>query len=151
MPLYTYVDQTYLRGIPTRGRRHRIPPRFSPLIWNQYATTLSGMARTTNAVEAWHGKFSKLIVTYHSNVWKFLEYIKKEQHDIESLITQLLGGHQRIRYPIRDADKKNHQYIETIVRRYFEYKERNEIPLYLEAISYRLKRPNVDDDDVDAD
>lgn len=147
--LYTYMENTFIRGTPARGRRRATQPRFRPQLWNHYQPTRDRSARTNNYAEAWNAKFAKLIVTHHSNLWKFIENLKKDQRDNDQLITQLLGGHQQIRHPIRRSYLTNHQRIEAIVDNLDYYVERGEMKMYLLAIAYRLKRPTEDEETED--
>lgn len=137
--LVLYIERTYITGVPARGRRRAVQPRFPPQTWNVYNLVLNGFQRTTNAVEGWHSKFQKAIVTHHANIWKFIEYLQKDQHDNNLLINQLLGGHVGVRHPIKKSYMLNMRHVEQIVRNYNDYKDRGEIDRYLRAISYRLK------------
>jgi hypothetical protein len=49
-------------------------------------------AETKNAVEQWHSRFQKMIVTHHASVWKFLEP-QNVQRGFGVLILQLSGRH----------------------------------------------------------
>lgn len=145
LPLWEYVKATYVSGIPARGRRRATPPRFPPHLWNVYLSVLEGIFRTTNHVEGWHSRFQKTILVHHSNIWKFLDYLKAEQRDNEVLMLQVEGGHTRTRHPIKRSIRIDQELVENIVRQYANYKARGEVLRYLTAISYRLKR-NVEEE-----
>lgn len=113
--LADYVEKTYVRGTPARGRRRATAPRFSPQKWNVYQQVIDRSQRTNNVVEGWHSKFQKMIVTHHSNIWKFLDHIKADQADNEALIIQLEGGHTKIRHPIKKRYLLNQSQVEAIV------------------------------------
>ena len=81
-----------------------------------------------------------MINCHHSSIWKFLEFIKKDQRDNEIIIQQLLGGHTRVKHPIKREYIESQEQIENIVSQYEEYKRTHEIDTYLRAISYRIKR-----------
>lgn len=147
--LYSYMEHIFIRGTAARGRRRATPPRYRPEIWNMYESTRARLARTNNFAEAWNAKFTKLIVTHHSNLWKFLENLKKDERDNNQLIVQLLGGHQRIRHPIRRSYLTNHLHIEAMVDNFDFYVERGEIKTYLLAIAFRLKRPTEGEESED--
>ncbi|KAJ4449591.1 hypothetical protein ANN_00994 [Periplaneta americana] len=36
LDLSLYIERTFVRGIPARGRRREVPPRFPPHVWNVY-------------------------------------------------------------------------------------------------------------------
>lgn len=155
IPIWQYLELYYVRGREGRGRRRAVLPTFPPAIWNVYESTLNHHHRTNNHVEGWNSKFLKMIVTLHANIWKFLETVKKEQRDTEQLITQLEGGHTKIKYPIRKKYTENVRFVEEIVRNYEIYNNQGNLGFltYLRAIAFRLKRPLVelnefgDDDD----
>ena len=100
IPLWQYIEHTYVRGRPARGRRPGSAPLFPPRLWNVHEACLSGFQRTNNYVEGWHSKFSKLIVTPYANFWKFLENLKKEQRNTEQQMIQIEGGHRNIKHPV---------------------------------------------------
>lgn len=148
IPLYDYVDETYVRGKKARGRRAATAPRFEPAMWNVYESVLNKLHRTNNSAEAWHAKFLKMIITTHSPIWKFLEFIQNDEHDNRQLKRQLLLGHTNIKYPKKDV--KNEEAIETAVTEYEKYKHEKNILMYLKRISYRIKRfPTESTDNLD--
>lgn len=146
-PLYAYFRKNFL-GVPARGRRRRVEPRYSPDIWNMYVATLNMQARTNNVVESWNGLITKNIETAHANVWKFIEAIKKEERDNGILIMQARAGHTNIKHPIQKKVVEAQKYIEVMVGRYYQAKEGNQIKRYLRTISYRLKKPVIRTDDA---
>jgi hypothetical protein len=79
---------------------------------------LNGFQRTTNSVEGWHSKFQKAIVTHHANIWKFIEYLKKDQHENNLLINQLLRGHVGVCHPIKKSYVLNLRHVEQMVQNY---------------------------------
>lgn len=146
-PLYTYFESTYVTGTLARGRRRATPPRYALMMWNHYLSTLEGFGRSNNHSEAWNAKFTKMIVTNHSNIWKFIEYIKKDQRDNEQIMIQLATGHTNVRHPVRRSYVQNQNFITTVVRQYDTYRTEGNVNTYLKSIAYRLKRPNVEEED----
>lgn len=142
-PLWRYVDETYVRGRRAWGRRRAVAPLFPPSVWNVYQACLDGDQRTNNFVESWHARFAKHVATYHPNIWKFLDKLRKEIKEHDQQMTQIVGGHRRVRRPIPDSNAQHNTAIEAIVGSYEDYRRRNDIETYLRAISYRLKRPKV--------
>lgn len=100
VPLWQYLEYNYIRGKAARGRRAAVSAQFPPPLWNVVEATLNGFARTNNYVEGWHNKLAHLLIIPHANIWKFLEYLKKEQRDNEAQISQYEGGHHNIRHPV---------------------------------------------------
>lgn len=136
--LCSYVEATYVRGI--RVRRRRNPARFPPMIWSMYEQVLNRVQRTNNKVEGWHSKFQHMLNCHHPSIWKFLEYLKKDQRDNEVIILQLRAGHRNIKHPIKKRNIINSEQIERIVAQYERYKANNDIKTYLRTIGYKLKR-----------
>lgn len=143
--LWKYIDQTYVRGVAARGRRRAVPPLLPPALWNVYDATRSGYHRTNNYVEAWHSTFNKYLNTYHSNLWKFLEKLKKQQHENTQQFVQIRFGHRNIRHPVNRTYLNQQRIVENIVATYADYKANDDLLTYLRAISYRLKRPGLID------
>ena len=144
--LAEYVEHTYVRGRPARGRRRETLPRYAPAIWNVYDLVLNQQQRSTNAVEGWHSRFQRIIVTHHSGIWKFIEHIQKDENENETLMIQLNAGHTRIRYPIKGKYLRNQRQIEIIVGNYNTYKTEGNVLEYLKAISYKIKLYAEDDE-----
>lgn len=136
--LWDYIEATYVRG-RIRGNLQGAP-LFAPRMWNTYTSVLQGIHRTNNMAESWHAKFLKMIVTPHSSLWKFIDFMKKDEKDINILITQLEGGHSNIKYPGRKLDLKNEELVQKIVRSYPTYKRDGTIHTYLRALSARQRR-----------
>lgn len=134
-----YVEVTYVKGRPRRGRRAAIPPSFPPQLWNVYQLVLNGRQRTNNVVEGWNSKFQKMVVSHHVNIWKFVENLQNDQHDNESLIIQLAGGHRNVKAPVNKRYLMNQNRVDNIVRNYAHYRDRGEIMTYLRAVAYHLK------------
>lgn len=61
-----YVERTYIRRRAARGRRPATNQRFPSNIWIVYALTMNRKKRATNAVEGFHFKFQRMIVSHHS-------------------------------------------------------------------------------------
>ena len=78
LPLWEYVEATYVRGRRSRGRRRASPPLFPPEIWNAYESCLNGFIRTNNFVEAWNSKFAKVIAT---NIQKSGNLLSKSERN----------------------------------------------------------------------
>lgn len=140
--VFRYVDRIYIRGVPARGRRRAVGPRFAPPIWNVYNLVLNKIHRSTNAVEGWHSRWQRIIVSHHSSVGKFIENLKKDENENNVQMTQLMAGHTRIRYPVKGQYKRNQHQIEQIVSNYNTYKAEGNVLTYLLAISFKLKLTN---------
>lgn len=50
--LLKFVDEFYISGVPGRGRRRAVNPRFAPSLWNCYdKVVINRLQRSTNVVE----------------------------------------------------------------------------------------------------
>lgn len=97
------------------------------------------MQRTNNVVESYHSKYQKMVKTHHLNIWKFSDYMKKDQHDTEQTCIQLDNEHTRIRQQISKKSRKNQERIEMRARRYQQFKDAEEIPKYLRGIACNIR------------
>lgn len=57
--LLLYIERTFITGVPARGRRRSVQPRFSGQTWIVYSNVLHAIQRTTDSVERWRSKFKK--------------------------------------------------------------------------------------------
>lgn len=135
----TTLDNTYIRGHRQLRRRRAVPPRFPPALWNVFDQAVEDSARTNNVVEGWHSKFQKLLVVHHANVWKFLDEIRSEEHDFNQLLIQVRAGHINIKQPVNKKYEMSQRRLHNLANAYEDYKERDEVMLYLEAVAYNIK------------
>ena len=70
-----YFETTFI-GRELGGRWR--PPLFDPHEWTQYARTLDGLGRTTNAVEGWHRRFSGKAGA-HPSFFSLVRHIQTEE------------------------------------------------------------------------
>lgn len=96
-PIIDYFEDTYIG----RTRRHnKQAPRFPVNMWHDRVT--EDLPRTNNSLEGWHNHMQANITSFHPNIWKFLEVLKREQALTSVTINQMLAGHpvppQRKRY-----------------------------------------------------
>ena len=94
-----YFDATYISGTYRKVQRPpgpdgtilpirvcKTPPLFPPDLWNVNITTMSGGSRTNNLCEAWNREFRILVGTSHPNIWKALEHIRLDPHNVKTAI-----------------------------------------------------------------
>ena len=95
--LLIYFDHTYVSGSLRRVREQenvttlrmrRIPPLFSPTIWNVHEATLHGDPRTNNICEGWNNRFFNLVGHYHPSIWRLIEWLRREEAATRSVIEQ---------------------------------------------------------------
>ena len=94
--LLDYFDKTYVSGTFRRiqpvdeevlaVRIRRIPPLFTPELWNIHQTTLDGDARTNNLCETWNNSFRRLVRYSHPSVWTTIDAFRKDQAMVETQI-----------------------------------------------------------------
>ncbi|KAG8233356.1 hypothetical protein J437_LFUL005817 [Ladona fulva] len=134
-----YIDKTYIRGHPVRGRRRALPPTYAVEMWNMYQRTRDDIARTNNAVEGWHNKFNKMVNKKKVTMYSLLEEIRKEQHDTEAAILQINSGHHNIKQICSRKTILRSERIKGIVQRYEEFKENGQILQYLKSLGYNFE------------
>lgn len=66
------------------------PPLFSPWMWNQHDTVMSGLPRSSNIAEGWHNGFRSLLGCSNPTIWRFIDVLKKEQDLTDWKIAQKL-------------------------------------------------------------
>ena len=59
-----------------------------------YDVVLQDLPKTNNSVEGWHRGFEAQLTSYHPNIWKFLECIKREQTLSNAKIKQYIVGQE---------------------------------------------------------
>ena len=59
---------------------------------NVYETVLHSLPKTNNSLERWHRTFETQVAGHHPNIWKFFEYLKKEQDYNDVKVDQYLAG-----------------------------------------------------------
>ena len=64
------------------------------MMWNVYDAVLQDLPKTNNSVEGWHRDFEAQLTSYHPNIWKFLECIKREQTLSNAKIEQYIAGQE---------------------------------------------------------
>lgn len=110
--LLQYFDDTYVSGIlrhqPFDGADgamvhhfNRRPPMFPKATWNVNQATLDGNARTNNVCEGWNNKFRSLVGHYHPSVWHCVEWFKKEEANVATVIAQTLVGNGPVKKTTR--------------------------------------------------
>ena len=67
-------------------RVRKTPPLFPPDLWNVNIQTMSGGSRTNNLCEAWNRGFRSLVGTSHPTIWKALEHIRLDHHNVKTAI-----------------------------------------------------------------
>ena len=89
-PLLDYFDATYVSGTYRPIRRPgengeactvrfcKIPPVFSPGLWNVHEATLAGGDRTNNHCESWNNSFKQLVGHSHPSVWRLITHLKED-------------------------------------------------------------------------
>lgn len=131
-----YFGETYVIGIPARGRRRGVAPRYQPRLWNVYQATLDGKAATNNAEEGWHNRFAQLVGRNHPDLYTLLNQIKKEQGDTEIALLEHKMGRK-----VKSAPKKKwfdyYQRVRASVTTYENYGI-GRILEYLTLISYHV-------------
>ena len=137
IPIATYFEVNYVRGIRAIGRRKAVKVRYAPALWNQYNSVLQGIARTNNASEGWHNRFHILVGRRHPSLYSFIAELQKEQADVEYMLRELNLGKTIKKLPknkLLEAEER----IRTVVATYQEHvEEENELE-YIKTIGCSL-------------
>lgn len=92
-------------------------------------------ARTNNASEGFHTRFSTLVGRDHPNFYKFLASLVKEQDNTEKTLTQMDLG-QLVKRGKTQTQQKREDKILNIVRRYDEFRTEGQEMRYLDCLGY---------------
>ena len=93
-PVMEYFEANYI-GVPRR--RYREQPRFKHSVWNMRVRIMNGLPRTNNHCEAFHRKLLSAVTSYHPNIWRFIDILRKEQSLNNVRIVQEMSGRNAIR------------------------------------------------------
>ena len=98
-PMADYFDATYISGTYRKVQRppgpdgtvppirvRKTPPLFPPDLLNVNIQTMSGRSRTNNLCEACNRGFRSLVRTSHTTIWKALEHIRLDHHNVKTAI-----------------------------------------------------------------
>ncbi|CAF0991535.1 unnamed protein product [Adineta ricciae] len=75
------------------SRNRRKSPRISISMWNCFSRVHLDLPRTNNALEGWHNAFHN-VVGDHPSCYKFINNIKREEHNSTVTWNQVLTGTQ---------------------------------------------------------
>lgn len=126
----TYFENTYVGRV---GKR----PRYPIELWNHYDAALQQKQRTNNASEGWHNRFQLVVGKHHPDLYSALREIQKEQADTEISILELSLG-RSIKNAPKKAWKDAQNNLCTIAQNYEDFKERDRILEYLEAVAFNI-------------
>jgi hypothetical protein len=94
-----YFEENYIHGrIRQRLRNrstHRTPPLFPPELWSVHELVELGYPRTQNMVEGWHNRWNTLIGRAHVGFYTIIEEMRKEQHQTDFQIENIIRGEPR--------------------------------------------------------
>ena len=80
-PLCRYFEENYIGILNLNGERNT--PLFPISLWNNFHLVPQGLPRSTNLIEAWHRGFQSTCVCHHPTIWKFIDFLKTEQGNVE--------------------------------------------------------------------
>ena len=105
---------------------------FQREFWNVYERTRSGLARTNNAVEAWHRGLCDSFNMQHPKIWKFITSLREEQNHRDTVMEGLIAGNQP--QPIRRRYRELQARILTIVNDF----DNREVNDYVRGIAHNI-------------
>lgn len=82
-----YFNVTYISGLNNNKR-----PTFHPGLWSNHKAVKENLPLTTNALEAWHRRWTEIVGIKHLSVTKIITELRLEQQEIEGRILRILQG-----------------------------------------------------------
>ena len=122
--LVTYFDTTYINGALRRIQRpeetggvklhlRRMPPLFSPSLWNVHEATISGTVRTNNLCESCNHTFKHLVGNSHPSVWVVIQALQQDASMCSLTILQNACGNALVKR-VKRATVKLQQRLQTL-------------------------------------
>jgi hypothetical protein len=103
---FSYMENTYV------GRRYS-HPLFPVHYWNVHDRTMKKLPRTNNTVEAWNRRIGTLCESSHVPLYKLIEVLIREQHQVRSTIESRKAGAdvKSKKYHQQQLDKRLHNLV----------------------------------------
>ena len=135
--LMEYFNLTYVNERKRQGRRAAVPPRYPPVLWNQYDSTMQGLHCTNNSSEGWHNRFNLLVSKSHPDLYAFLAVVLAEQKDVETQLVEVSIGRT-----VRPAKRRKYAVLQdrlhALVSEYETYNLEGNTLQYLRTVSYNI-------------
>lgn len=148
-PLVDYFNATYISGTYRNVQRpprpdgtvppilvRKLPPLFPPDLWNVNIQTMAGGSRTNNLCEAWNRGFRSLVGTSHPTIWKAIEHIRLDHHNVKTAILLEARG-QPPQKRIRKATKQLQDKLFNLCQAY--YNDQKTLLQTLKGIGYCIR------------
>lgn len=135
IPVVDYFERIYVIGVPRRGRRRAVPPRYVPELWNQHESAIELTHKTNNSAEGYHNPISTIIGRHHPDLYTALGEIQREQADCEVAVAELSLG-RRVKVGPKRKWLDLHSRIQGIAGNYDRYKDENSELDYLRTLAH---------------
>lgn len=136
--LFQYFERYYVRGVPARGRRRAVQPRYAPKTWNQYEAVLANSHRTNNVSEGWHNRFRTLVGKAHPDIFSLITELKKEQANTEVCMLELSMGRRVRNSPARKWLQREDRIL-GIALQYDQYADDDDELTYLRSMGSTIE------------
>lgn len=104
---------------------------YSPSLWSVYQNVVDDLPRTTNQVESWHSRWSKIVGAHHVSTSKIMEVMQQEQKSADGRASVYLAGGG-------DGKRKEYQQKDERLKKVVLNYEGYEMLDYLNAIASNL-------------
>ena len=94
----SYFEATWLGEKNLRGRR--TGASFLPQIWCQFENAKNMRQKTNNAVEGRHRAIKGSLGYVHPTIFKFIDFLRREQSAAENKIIRLQAGKEFPKMPV---------------------------------------------------
>lgn len=99
--LLDWFEQNYVYGRIKRTARNKTQTRtillFPPIFWSVHDSIAKGIPRTQNLLEAWHRRWENLIGASHVGVYRIIQHMQEEQHQVDAQVERALRGEMQVK------------------------------------------------------
>lgn len=135
-----YFIKTYVGKINTNKTKIDYSKAlFNIKMWNVYEEVMGNIPRTNNSVESWHSKFTKILGTCSSSIWRFIDSLKDDEADNKAAFIAHSSGQTIIKKAKGKKLLAKEKEIKQMVSDYYVSKNLGETREYLLNLSLKLK------------
>ena len=92
-----YFEKTWIgfSEVNAVGIMIKRQPKFNPKVWSAHKRILDGYPTTSNSIEAWNGRFKRLVGRSHVGLFEIIRHMREEQRIVEGTAFYLESARDR--------------------------------------------------------